>query len=189
MRCVKRHAPEEKAREVELPDCAHAMICRQCCVGFWGTALDAVVLCLVTHAGAPFGMPGPFDPAAAAAMAGAYQLGGMPGGDPYAAAAFGMQPPPDAAMFQTYQHANGAALASLMRPNGIGSAGGAPTSVPAPAQGGTSGGGSSSGAPATAPAAGSSSQLNGKQSAAQPAEETATMDKGVASVAQMGEVL
>ncbi|KAL4854055.1 Polyadenylate-binding protein RBP45 [Chlorella vulgaris] len=128
--------------------------------------------------GAPFGMPGPFDPAAAAAMAGAYQLGGMPGGDPYAAAAFGMQPPPDAAMFQTYQHANGAALASLMRPNGIGSAGGAPTSVPAPAQGGTSGGGSSSGAPATAPAAGSSSQLNGKQSAAQPTEETATMDKG-----------
>ena len=75
--------------------------------------------------GAPFGMPGPFDPAAAAAMAGAYQLGGMPGGDPYA---FGMQPQPhaDAAMFQAYQQANGAALASLMRPNNGGGGGAGP---------------------------------------------------------------
>lgn len=143
--------------------------------------------------GAPFGMPGPFDPAAAAAMAGAYQLGGMPGGDPYAAAAFGMQPQPDAAMFQAYQQANGAALAaSLMRPNGMGPGGPPPGSGgPSPAQGGASaappsgpkpgagnpgsGGGSTpaSGGTASAPQA-----MNGKPAAAQPAEGSDSMDKG-----------
>lgn len=133
--------------------------------------------------GAPFGMPGPFDPAAAAAMAGAYQLGGMPGGDPYAAAAFGMQPQPDAAMFQAYQQANGAALASLMRPNGMGPGGPAPSGGPGPAQGGSTGN-SGTNAPAGAPA-GSGSQMNGKQAPAQPTEGDGiatvnSMEKGAA---------
>lgn len=131
-------------------------------------------------------MPGPFDPAAAAAMAGAYQLGGMPGGDPYAAAAFGMQPQPDAAMFQAYQQANGAALASLMRPNGMGPGGPAPSGGPGPAQGGSTGN-SGTNAPAGAPA-GSGSQMNGKQAPAQPTEGDGiatvnSMEKGAAGQA------
>ncbi|KAL4450577.1 hypothetical protein ABPG77_000933 [Micractinium sp. CCAP 211/92] len=143
--------------------------------------------------GAPFGMPGPFDPAAAAAMAGAYQLGGMPGGDPYAAAAFGMQPQPDAAMFQAYQQANGAALAaSLMRPNGMGPGGPPPgTGGPNPAQGGASaappsgpnpGAGNPGSGGSTTPASGGSASapqaMNGKPAAAQPAESSDSMDKG-----------
>lgn len=127
-------------------------------------------------AGAPFGMPGPFDP-----TMGGYQLG-MPGGDPYAAAAFGMQPQPDAAMFQAYQQANGAALASLMRPNGMGpggpGVGGPPGPVPqAPSSGAPSSGGA---APAAAPApASSSSQMNGKQAtAAAEGEGAAASEKG-----------
>lgn len=126
--------------------------------------------------GAPFGMPGPFDP-----TMGGYQLG-MPGGDPYAAAAFGMQPQPDAAMFQAYQQANGAALASLMRPNGMGpggpGVGGPPGPVPqAPSSGAPSSGGA---APAAAPApASSSSQMNGKQAtAAAEGEGAAASEKG-----------
>ncbi|PSC74511.1 polyadenylate-binding RBP47B isoform A [Micractinium conductrix] len=129
------------------------------------------------HAHAPFGMPGPFDPAAAAAM-GAYQLGGMPGGDPYAAAAFGMQPQPDAAMFQVYQQANGAALSSLMRPNGMGPGGpptqsGPPPQQPGAASGNPSGGATSAHVPAPAPASGSSAPqpvMNGKQAATPAAE-------------------
>lgn len=92
-------------------------------------------------------------------MAGAYQLGGMPGNDPYAAAAFGMQPQPDPAMFQAYQHANGATLATLMRPN----AGNATTAVAA--QGGS--GNAVSTTPAGPPTSSPASQINGKQGAAQ----------------------
>jgi hypothetical protein len=130
-------------------------------------------------AGAPFGMPGPFDPAAAAAMAGAYQLGGMPGGDPYAAAAFGMQAQPDAAMFQAYQQANGAALASLMRPNGMGPGGPAPTGGPGPAQGGSTS--SSGNNPPSGGSAGGGPQMNGKPAPSQPSEVD-----GIATVNSMG---
>jgi hypothetical protein len=125
-------------------------------------------------------MAGPFDPAAAAAMAGAYQLGGMPGSDPYAAAAFGMQPQPDPAMFQAYQHANGATLATLMRPNG-GTPGGANAATSAVAA--QSGSGNAVTTTPAGPPTNSASQINGKQGTAQQTEGDSianvnTIDKG-----------
>ena len=108
-------------------------------------------------------MPGPFDPSM-----GGYQLG-MPGGDPYAAAAFGMQPEP--AMFQAYQQANGAALASLMRPNGMGPGGpGAGGPGPAPAAPSSTGPGSAGTTP-TAAGSGSSAPVPSGGSSGKPAAE------------------
>jgi hypothetical protein len=113
-------------------------------------------------------------------MAGAYQLGGMPGSDPYAAAAFGMQPQPDPAMFQAYQHANGATLATLMRPNG-GTPGGANAATSAVAA--QSGSGNAVTTTPAGPPTNSASQINGKQGTAQQTEGDSianvnTIDKG-----------
>lgn len=126
--------------------------------------------------GVPFGMPGAFDPASAA-MAGAYQLGGMPAGDPYSAAAFGMQPQADP-MFQAYQQANGVALATLMRPR-VGPGNAAPTGGTAPRQSGNSCGGTVSSGSSDGPA-GRSAHLNCKQPASQPPEAD-----GVATIASL----
>ena len=105
---------------------------------------------------------------------GAYQLGGMPGGDPYAA--FGVQP--NAAMLQVYNQVNDAAPSSLMRLQG-----GPPPQQPGAASGNPSGGATSAHAPAPAPASGSSAPqpvMNGKQASTPAAEGdgVVAVDKG-----------